>query len=360
MLRGDLLDNAINKMGTMAVLPLVKPVGWLRNGAFDGVFIVGVMALALLSGWISVANPTLFPFIFVLDVWLLGYHHVIATYTRLTFDLESFRKHKFLLTWLPVLVILVTGLAALLFGRWILATTYLYWQWFHYTRQSYGVARIYARKNRIIDDRGRLLEQLTLYSVPLLGILYRSWQAPTQFLGMNLKVVPVPLWLVIAVGLGSAVVVGWWIIDQVRAYLKGEMKIAYTLFVTSHLVVFVSGYLLIDNINFGWLSLNVWHNAQYLMLVWMFNNRRFKEGVDSRHRFLSTISQTENVVIYFAVCVCLSTLIFFSTSKMLSLFGALPLAIVFYQGLNFHHYIVDGIIWKLRQKPIRNAMGVAE
>lgn len=177
---------------------------------------------------------------------------------------------------------------------------------------------------------------------------------------MNLKVLPVPLWLVIAVGFASAVIVVWWIIDQVSAYRKGEMKTAYTLFVTSHLVVFMSGYLLIDNINFGWLSLNVWHNVQYLMLVWMFNNHRFKEGVDSRHRFLSTISQIENVVIYYAVCVCISTVVFFSTSKMLGLFGVLPVAIVFYQGLNFHHYIVDGIIWKLRQKPIGNAMGVAE
>ena len=33
--------------------------------------------------------------------------------------------------------------------------------------------------------------------------------------------------------------------------------------------------------------------------------------------------------------------------------------IIIYQTLNFHHYIVDSRIWKLRKKPVRNNLGIS-
>ena len=45
----------------------------------------------------------------------------------------------------------------------------------------------------------------------------------------------------------------------------------------------------------------------------------------------------------------------------MSAFDALiPLAIlVAYQTINFHHYIVDGIIWKVRKKKLQQTLGLA-
>ena len=37
---------------------------------------------------------------------------------------------------------------------------------------------------------------------------------------------------------------------------------------------------------------------------------------------------------------------------------ALP-TIIIYQTINFHHYIVDGLIWKARKKPMRKTLGLA-
>jgi|GEM_PF-488289 len=346
------MENAL-KRGALNVGATANAFGWMRSGSFDLAFIVGVTAIALLSAALSVAYPRLFPLILLLDVWILGYHHVIATFTRLTFDLESYREHKFLITWLPIIVAIPTIGAVIVLGPWILMTTYLYWQWFHYTRQAYGIARIYYRKSNPTRPGSNLLEQLTVYSVPLYGILYRSWHSPEKFLGLELKVLPTPFWVVRIAAIASVVIVGWWLVAQVLAYRKGEMKLGYTLFMLSHLTVFMTGYILIDNINYGWLCLNVWHNAQYVMLVWMYNNNRFNKGIDPRHRFLSTISQTRNVWIYFAVCLTVSTIVYLSSSQILALISvaALPVAMVFYQTINFHHYLVDGIIWKLRRKP---------
>src|SRR5215213_8309567 len=91
--------------------------GWLRGVAFDSSYIVGIASLAVASGWVVVSNPALFTPVFVLN-------------------------------------------ACLAVGTWILTTVYLYWQWWHYTRQSYGVSRIYQRKAGLNND---LLHKLVIY-----------------------------------------------------------------------------------------------------------------------------------------------------------------------------------------------------
>src|SRR3546814_13692993 len=117
------------------------PRGWLRGPAFDLTFIGGITVLAPLSGGVVVAKPELFAPILLLDLWLLGYHHVIATYTRLCFDAASRRQHAFLLFGLPPLVLGAVVLLAAGFGFWIIPTIYLYWQWSHSTHQRWGVSQ---------------------------------------------------------------------------------------------------------------------------------------------------------------------------------------------------------------------------
>jgi hypothetical protein len=82
-----------------AVAASVLPrAGWVRSPGFDLTYVAGISLVAIAAGWIVIANPRLFPLVFVLNAWLLGYHHVVATFTRLTFDRESFDQHRFLIT----------------------------------------------------------------------------------------------------------------------------------------------------------------------------------------------------------------------------------------------------------------------
>lgn len=335
--------------------------GWLRGAAFDLTYVAGVASVAILSGWFVVAEPRFFPAVFVLNAWLLGYHHVISTFTRLTFDRDSFAEHRFLVTWLPVVVLSCVALACVLFGAWILTTVYLYWQWWHYTRQSYGVSRIYQRKAALSND---LVYKLVIYALPTWGILHRSYQAPAQFLFTDVKVLPVPMWLVVLAGTVTIVVLGWWLAQTIKSFVDGSFSIGHTLYICSHLAVFAVGYLVIENINHGWLVLTVWHNCQYILTVWMFNNNRFKNGVDSKHRFLSFISQRRSLPTYFAVCLIISTALYSILQYSLSWIAlatatSLPLFAIAFQAVNFHHYLVDSVIWKVRRKPVRQNFGIA-
>ena len=96
---------------------------WLRTPSFDLVFIAGIAGIALLSGGLVVQEPRLFVPVLFLDLWLLGYHHVVTTFTRLCFDRESFRAHRFLVLWLPPLILIGVNLIAVGIGFWVLAST---------------------------------------------------------------------------------------------------------------------------------------------------------------------------------------------------------------------------------------------
>lgn len=320
---------------------------------------VGIALASLLTGLYVVLYPSAFTAIFIVNGWLLGYHHVTSTYTRLVFDRDSLTANRFLLTWLPLIVLGAVIVTSLALGAWILTTVYLYWQWWHYTRQSYGVSRIYARKAGIASDR---LTTAAVYAIPFWGILYRSYQAPDTFIFSSVRVVPVPLWLVSIVGAFAVMITATWLGRQI---ITRSFATPLTLYLCSHIAIFSFGYLLIDDITHGWLVLNIWHNAQYILTVWLFNTNRFKDGIHPKHRFLSYLSQQQNVMKYFAVCLLLSTVAYSLLSFTVSTVGtviatSLPLFAIVYQAINFHHYVVDAVIWKVRRKLVQQNFGITK
>jgi hypothetical protein len=312
-------------------------------------------------GAVVVARPELFGLILMLDLWLLGYHHVIATFTRIAFDRESFREHRFLIFFLPLIVFGATAFVALSVGIWMISSVYLYWQWFHYTRQSWGVSQVYRGKSQGLVREDPRFSKLCFYLVPIWGILHRSWQAPEKFLFMELRVIPTPGWLVDVFGVAALVSVLAWGFTRVQAWRAGQLPRAHTWYMLSHFAVFVTGYRLIDDITYGWLVLNIWHNAQYLLFVWLFNTNRYKNGVDEKARFLSTLSQSTHVVRYFLVCFGITTIVYGTTQYLTyeQLLLGVPLPVVLYQAVNFHHYIVDSKIWKVRKKRMRTTLGLS-
>jgi hypothetical protein len=337
--------------------------GLLRGRKFDSFFIAGVALLALTAGAASLRHPDFFPYLVYLDLWILGYHHVIATFTRLGFDWESFREHRFLVLWLPVMVAVGTVSLVLAFGAWVVPSVYLYWQWLHYMRQSYGISRIYQRKTTLYAAQDDPLTRWMLYLVSTAGIAFRSWQRPSTFLGMELRCLPMPRPLLLAIAAAAAVSVILWVAREIRsASSRGTVEAAYLAYLTSHLVIFTVGYFLIRDISIGWLVVNIWHNAQYLLIVWMYNNNRFKSGVDPRHKFLSRISQNGRGVLYFGACLAITSVVYTLLERGAGLLttATLPVVLVIYQTINFHHYVVDSVIWKIRKKPLRERLGLAD
>jgi hypothetical protein len=93
----------------------------------------------------------------------------------------------------------------------------------------------------------------------------------------------------------------------------------------------------------------------------MFNTRRFKDGIDPEARFLSYLSQPNRLGLYLLTSVAITGVVYWAILGTLStvLFAGLSATIVVYQIVNFHHYIVDSVIWKVRKASIRQTLGLA-
>jgi len=346
-------------MSDIVALPQAR-TGYLLGAGFDQIFILGLPAFALITGFIVVQEPQLFPFALAMDLWLFGYHHVIATYTRLCFDRESFRRHRFLLFWLPPMVLAATVAAGLGIGLWFIATVYLYWQWFHYTRQSWGISQIYRRKAGMRIDEPEWFSKFVFYLLPVWGILSRSADQPATFIGLEIRTIPVPHILADIIGLCACVALTAWIVLRLRMWLRGELPLAQTLYLATHFVVFAVAYLVVADITFGWLVINIWHNLQYLAFVWLFNSQKFRGGIDPKAALLSRLSQTRNIAYYFAATLAITIVAYAGTRAFLLDVLAIGIPIILvYQTLNFHHYIVDAVIWKARKKTLRRALSLS-
>ena len=320
---------------------------WLRNARFDSAFIFGGIGLALLAGTVIVIEPALFYPILLLEIWLLGFHHVISTFTRLCFDRASFEERGWLITHLLPIVALTTILVAWQIGLWVIVTIYFYWQWWHYARQSWGISRAYRRADPAALHEDGWLDRAIFYAIPIYGILHRSSESPTHFLVMELWTVPVPAPVVSLAGYVAAALLMVWAARRVAAPYQGRLAAVHTLYMLTHIAIFSVAYVWLD-INFGFLMIAFWHSSQYILFVWMQNRRRFEKGIDPRARFLSYLSQPGRIWLYLLACIVITGVVYGGVLRAIDwlLFAGLSATLVLYQIVNFHHYIVDAIIWR--------------
>lgn len=333
--------------------------GSLGLPVFDSMLIFGTASIAFLIIAAALLVPHLLPLLVLADLWLLGYHHVVASFTKLG-GTSADRKQNALLIWaLFPAALFATALVGLTLGVTAIVTVYFFWQWFHYVRQSWGLARRYQGTSTSVFARERTFVAM-FWAVPVWGLLNRCQQAPDTFLWLPVWLPSVPFWLVSASGVWAAISITYWIAARVNAYRRGELALSHALYTASHLIIFAMAYVGIDDITTGWLLVNVWHNTQYLIFVWKYNHDRFtKDGVPQTG-VLPWLAQPggARIVAYFACCFFVSTLLYSlvflaasSAAKYTVAVGvtSVTFAVLASMTLNFHHYVVDSIIWKRKR-----------
>ena len=330
---------------------LATPRACIRSEAFDAVLLIVPLATALTAAAAVLSNPALFKALLIADLWLLGYHHVVATYTRLAFTSETFRKNRFLAFDLLVLVIAATLALAFTAGAWVVATAFLYLQWFHYMRQGYGLARMYFRaspEGQVAGSRD-IVTDLLIYLVPIYAIAARSATMGDTFLDLPVKTLVFPAEAITALGFAAGVAGVMWTLRTALAFTRGTLDGMYASFVLSHVAIFIVGYIAIENSDTGWLAINIWHNFQYVLVVWMMNAKKYA-GIEPATSFIARISQPRRIAGYFLSCIAISTAIYLALGQFVLAFGGgMALTVGIYMGINFHHYVVDALIWKRRR-----------
>lgn len=341
----------------MVGIAVPAPQRFIWNAGFDATLLVGPIALGLLAAAVVTADPALYAAVVFADLWFLGYHHIVSTYTRLGFSSRGLIRNRFLAVDLLVVIVVATTVLALTAGAWVVASAFLYLQWFHYMRQGYGISRMYFRATPDGQVQGARdhVAHLVIYTVPIYAIAHRSMTMGDTFLALPVKAFALPPAVVTTLAGVAAVTVAVWFARMGYRVAAGTADVRYEGFVLSHVAIFLAGYVFIADANVGWLAINVWHNLQYVLVVWMVNVKRYGGRVDADEPLLSRISQPGRPLTYFACCLAITTLVYFGLNRftVLALGGGLAATLGVYMGINFHHYVVDALIWKRRSGPPR-------
>ena len=336
---------------------------YLRGPVFDYLFIFLIPLVGILPAYYAQAHPIDFNFILTVNLWFFGYHHVIATYTRIAGSVTDAGEYRFLVFYLPLIVLgTVVGLG--LFGvAWLIAPVYLYWQWWHYLRQSEGISKAIKFKIGSRELGPEWFNRGIFYMVPLAAFLITLARQPVTFLYMRIHSLPIPMtWVVIL----AYITLGWWVVwlcVQLFALKTKKLRLNHFCYLISHHVIYLVAYVLIKDITTGWLAINIWHNLQYIVFVWYFNTNTYKGGFDKKRPIISWLSQPHRALIYFAVCLIVTAIFYKFVNLGISVFATqtiLPVAIMAYMAINFHHYIVDTVIWKIRNPKVRKSIGIKE
>ena len=139
-----------------------------------------------------------------------------------------------------------------------------------------------------------------------------------------------------------------WAARRLVAIAQGRLAAVHTLYLLTHIAIFSVAYVWLSDITFGFLMINIWHNCQYILFVWMQNRRRFDKGIDPRARFLSYLSQPGRIWLYLLACTAIAGAVYGGLLQTIDwlFFAGLSATLVLYQIVNFHHYIVDALIWR--------------
>lgn len=331
----------------------VRRLAWsdhLHGPALDGVLLLGVPALALGLGGAVVAVPSLFAPVLLFDVWALAYPHVSSTYTRIAFDRVSARRHWFLLTLLPLLTLAATALVGARWGVGGLFTAYYVGQAYHATRQSYGLARAYRWRAPGADPLTTRLADAVIYAFPAWGLLHRASQGHTTFYDAPLLLPRVPSVFASVAGVASVALFAAWLAREGRALAAGSGRLGHALLVLTHALVSAAGYLMVTDITAGWLIVNLWHNAQYLVFVWVYHRQKLRGGHRPEQALLAWLTRPRHLWAYALVCVALGAGVHLlvDQSRRWATTTLLPLTLVLHLTINFHHYLVDGVVWARR------------
>ena len=126
--------------------------------------------------------------------------------------------------------------------------------------------------------------------------------------------------------------------------------------VASHVVVAWVAYVAVTDITLGWLVLNSWHNLQYLLFVWAQNVRRDQPGARGAVRQSGADALRTHLARYAALCLLTGAAVFLVADWLgaQALWLGLPTVLMAHFTLNFHHYLVDAVIWRRRHPTLQS------
>lgn len=367
-----------------AAVDTSKPNPYIINPAIDFIFIYGgvfwvLMVLHVaLFGWNAATIENLqihiapaadwgiskwFVLMAVTTPIIISNTHTWATYMRIygtSEDRERFRFYGRYLIFMP-LVLFVSSLFYPPLQGWII---YLHMGWVfqHYTSQTYGVGLIYCYKREYyMNNWEKQVFKLTLASVSafvITRLLCIREEMPIDMWGVALPFANMPRGLHYAAVLFIFVMAVVFAATVARKYFREKQMMPLPC------LTMLFGVALLGTIpGYGGLIAWLWappflHGAQYCLisLSYYLKERGLPDGLTSAQIGRALLSKPALKWMMWAILG--GNFIYIAIPHIMSDFGWSFMAIVsIVQGcVNFHHFLTDAAIWKLRDAKTRRIL----
>jgi tetratricopeptide (TPR) repeat protein len=336
--------------------PETRDNSWIYTKGLD--LIVGCGAwsapLLLLGYFFGRESNTTASVFFYAMALVFNYPHYMATVYRAYHRRDDFAKYRFYTLHLTILLVLTVAIT-----HWALVllpfvfTLYLTWSPWHYTGQNFGIAMMFAHRKGATPSRAHrnalylsfiasyLLLFVSFHSLPSSDSMVLSLGIPAAFA----RVAKGALYLVFLVpGI-------WGLRGLIRQAGWRAMLAPVTLYTTQFLwFVLPTALQSLSSTPFPQTRyssgvLAVMHSAQYLWITSYFARRESQVSTESNWRPLA----------YFAILVVGGIALFVPGPWVVSYLFQYDFAssfLIFTALVNIHHFLLDGAIWKLRDKQI--------
>ncbi len=292
-------------------------------------------------------------------VWAFGHH--LPGMMRAYGDRELFARFRARFVVAPAALILVC-VATVVSGHPGIYLLGAFWGWWHYLMQAYGFSRIYDAKVGSVAWSTQALDKgmcLAWFAAPMLlypGALTGLVLSHARDAGLpELSSRALEAWHT-AVLIGVAGVTGAFAVHTTWQWSRGRgpslLKLAL---MASTFSFYWYSVTTVTNLLVAYALFELFHDIQYLTIVWTFNRGRLQGGADlpafTRFLFRPRMSR---IALYLGLIACYGMLErgtqLLPSETTRSAWEGVFLA------STFLHYYYDGFIWKLRENATRRSL----
>lgn len=323
------------------------------NGPVDfslvgGLSVVMCAALFLLKGKIPQESAVALA---ASLTYVCNHPHFASTNYRMYHTKSNIMQFPITAIVIPV-VILLGMLASFRFPLTVapyFVKLFILWSPYHFSGQSVGISMIYARRSGFrIGKLERLALSTFIFSAFIATLLtYDTSLDPIEYYGMTYPSFGLPLWTVSVAKAVMYFAGGAYLFFIARFCLKEKRMVAPIVLVVpfTHFVWFQLGNALPTFQEF----VPFFHSLQYLLIAWAVQMKESLDapGMNPSKKFVLTQTVkwlSINIILGYAMFELLPYL-FDMQQRNFNFATGIAAA-----GVQMHHFFVDGVIWKLKNK----------
>lgn len=315
---------------------------WIVGPSFDFFYFIGPVLISFLlvglfhfcSSYLSVpenwmVHSTNFIFMAFLDL-----PHLFQTFIRTNFDKAEFKRNPRFYKWGPILILILWALIYNWDNLGIFFIIVRFFGYWHLFKQDWGILRVYKIKNQDYDYFEEKFDSLVFYLSRIGCVVLSEIYFTTLNITKPLKdFIPYSQAKTIYLTIFILLMMSYFIYQASKLFRNKSINLPKILFLffilVGNIIIFL--YLSFPPV-IVFILCTAYHDVQYHGWIRYYGEKRFKTKIKS-----------------FKAIFYLTFLVSFILAIPYILFYSKAL-ILLYLSLAFHHYYVDGKIWKFPKR----------